>query len=282
MTKCRGEADVDRLHSSMHRTHCVSASGNLIHSTLYFRAMPVPSYNVECIHRSFVAKDVYELRFRKPESFTFKPGQFVLFEVPLIENPGDVQTRALSLGSTPDEPELVFIAKLKEGGRVSRWIAEKLTEGSTMTMKGPFGFFLLDQKTDKDPLFIATSAGVAPFRSMILDVLQGTGGRRLEPRRRMDLIFGVRSEEDLFWTEELTELTKRYDNVFLHIALSAPSDTWTGHRGRVQTLAPLIVKDFVRRTVYVCGNPDMTNELKKLCLEQWNVPKQDLHVEGYI
>ena len=143
-------------------------------------------------------------------------------------------------------------------------------------MMGPFGRFVLDQQSSKDYLFIATGAGIAPFRSQVMENLERGD------TRRMDLVFGNRTEEDLFWADELTQWTKQYATFFLHLALSAPSSAWTGHRGRVQALVPLIAPDLSRRSVYVCGNPDMTTELKKLCLEQWRVPKEDLHVEGYI
>lgn len=238
--------------------------------------MAVPTWSLTCTRNERIAKNVHAIRFGKPPGFLFKPGQFVLFDVPLIENPGDVQTRALSIASTPAEENLFLIAKLKPGGRVSRYITEILRPGGTMTIKGPFGFFLLDTTTVKNPLFIATGAGLAPFRSQIMHALESGD------RRRMDLIFGVRSEEDLFWTEDLTKLTQRYENFFLHCALSSPSPAWSGHRGRVQTLVPLIAPDVAERSVFVCGNPDMTTELKKLCLEEWHVPKEDLHVEGYI
>ncbi len=238
--------------------------------------MPIPTLSTTCTFHRLIATGVFEFAFTKPTGFTFKPGQFVLFDVPLIDNPADIQTRALSLGSTPAEEELLFVAKMKPGGRVSRWIEEVLKPGFTATMKGPFGMFVLDANTTKDLLFIATGTGVAPFRPQIKHTLEAGD------RRRMDLIFGVRSESDLFWQNELTALTQTYDNFFLHLALSSPTDTWTGHRGRVQTLVPQIVKDFSHKNVYICGSPDMTKEMKQLCLEEWKVAKEDLHVEGYI
>ena len=238
--------------------------------------MPTPSYAVNCIKNVRIAQDVYEFAFEKPAGFSFKPGQFVLFDVALLDKPEDVQTRAFSLGGTPDDGELLFVNKSNPGGRASRWIEEALKPGSQATMKGPFGLFTLHADTTKDYLFIGTSTGIAPFRSQILSVL------RNGEKRRIDLVFGARTEADLFWVEELTELTKKYDNFYLHLALSGPSDDWKGHRGRVQTLVPLIVKDFSQKSVYVCGSPDMTKEIKQLCLEEWKVPREDLHVEGYI
>lgn len=248
--------------------------------------MPIPSYIISCTKNVLIARDIYEFRFAKPKECTFKTGQFVLFDVPLVENNADIQTRTLSIASTPSENELIFVAKMKEGGRASRWIMELLNVGSTVRMQGPFGNFLLDQAASKDYLFIATSTGVAPFRSQIMDALERGD------RRRMDLVYGVRCEEDLFWDQELIALTQTYDNFFLHLALSQPNEKWLagrslgegwrGHCGRVQTLVPQIVHDFSNKSVYVCGSPDMTKELKELCLEQWKVEKNDLHVEGYI
>lgn len=238
--------------------------------------MALPVYTLTCTKKERIARGVYDIRFTKPEGFSFKPGQFVLFDVPLVENPADIQTRAFSLASTPTEPEFIVVAKMKEGGRASRWIEEILETGSTVSTKGPFGNFLLDTDADKELLFVATSTGVAPFRSQILHALENGD------TRRMDLVFGVRHEEDMFWKEELETLTQRYPNFYAHPALSGPSEHWTGHVGRVQTLVPLIAKEMFRKKVYVCGSPDMTKELKQLCLESWGVQKQDLHVEGYI
>lgn len=238
--------------------------------------MPIPTHTVTCTHKALIARDIYELRFTKPAGFSFKPGQFVLFRLPLIDKPDDVQTRAFSIASSPDEAELLFAMKMKEGGRASRWIEEVVEVGKAADMQGPFGFFTLNSQSPKEYLFVATSTGIAPFRSQAISVLAAG------EKRRIDLIFGVRSEEDLFWKEEMESLTKKYENFFLHLALSQPSDAWTGHKGRVQTLAPLIAPDFSRKNIYVCGSPEMTKDLKEICLNMWSVPKEDIHIEGYI
>ena len=150
-------------------------------------------------------------------------------------------------------------------------------------------------------LFIATGAGMAPFRPMVLEAVAR------HPDCLIDILFGVRSEEDLFWVTPTpgpspiprsaregrgetefasnTTLTFAHDlpNVFVHIALSQPSPSWTGHRGRVQIVAPQIVKnDFAGKTLYVCGNPDMTTDVKRLALGEWGIDRKLVHVEGYI
>lgn len=238
--------------------------------------MPVITYTVACTSNKVIARDVYEFTLEKPAGFTFKPGQFVLFDVAHVDNPADVQTRAFSIASSPDERELLFIAKMVPGGRASRWIAEQLTVGSSVSMKGPFGNFLLRSDSPNEYLFIATSTGMAPFRSQIVDALAKGD------TRRMDVIFGAKCEEDIFWMAEMEALAQKNPNVFMHLALSEPSPSWTGHRGWVQALAPRIVKDFSQKSLYVCGNPAMTKDVKALALGAWGMDKKCVHVEGYI
>ena len=238
--------------------------------------MPTPQYHICCTKNDRIARDVYEIHCEKPDGFTFQAGQFILFDVPLIEDETDIQTRAFSLASSPLEDELIFAMKLVEGGRASRFIEQKLHVGTTLRMQGPFGVFHLDQDTEKEYVLICTSTGNAPFRSQLMTILPSGDTRRI------DLIYGVRAKEDLFWKEEFEALAREYDNFYLHIALSQPEETWKGHRGRVQTLVPQIVRDWSQKKVYACGNPDMTGDIKKLCLEEWGVGKEDFHMEGYI
>ena len=98
----------------------------------------------------------------------------------------------------------------------------------------------------------------------------------------MDLVYCVRSEEDLFWHKELSEIAANHPQLSIHTTLSAGSEGWKGHRGRVQTVTKEAVADAALRQVYICGSPAMTTEMKKMCLEEWKIDRKDLHVEGYI
>lgn len=248
--------------------------------------MPLTTYASVCTSKSLLASGVYEFRLTKPAGFAFVPGQFILFAVPMVGKPQDVQTRAFSIASAPHEDDLLFVAKMIPGGRASRWIEEEVAPGVDVTFTGPFGRFVLDPRTEKEYLFVATSTGVAPFRSMVLDALfRGGHSPALagSEDRRMDLVFGVRSEADLFWHAAFGELAKRHGNFFFHVALSQPSSSWTGHRGRVQAVTPGIVgNDFGNKSLYVCGSPAMTADVKMLALTAWGMEKGNVHAEGYI
>ena len=237
--------------------------------------MVTPSYSVRCTKKELIAPNVYELRLEKPSGLFFKPGQFLLFDVPLVKNSTDIQPRACSIASTPDEPELLFVVKLKQGGRMSEWISETLSVGSLVTMKGPFGLFLL-RENEHDMLFAATGAGIAPFRSQILHALQGGD------KRAMHLFFGVRSTEDLFWNSAFESLQQRYSNFHLHYCLSGNDPKWTGERGRIQNFLPAMIRNRESTDLYVCGAPEMVTDIKKTALDTWGIPKTNVHAEGYI
>lgn len=241
-----------------------------------FSLMSAPTYQTTCLSNRPIARDVREVHFAKPQGFAFRPGQFVLFQVPLADNPADVQPRAYSIASAPEEPDLLFVLKLREGGRASRWCTDILKEGTAVAMQGPFGALLLDHATAKDRLFLCTSTGIAPFRSMILSALAAGD------TRRMDLLFGAWNEEGLFWTDDFSRLTAKHPSFRYHIVLDSPSPTWNGHRGHVQDVAPRIAQDCGQRSIYICGNPVMVAAAKQCCLEQWRAPADDVHVEGYI
>ncbi len=237
--------------------------------------MVTPSYQIRCTQKKVIAPNVYELRFEKPDGFMFKPGQFLLFEIPLRENPADIQPRACSIASVPDESDLLFVVKLKAGGRFSRWIVDALAVGSVADVKGPFGLFTLRPNTH-DLLFAATGAGIAPFRSQILDAL------KKGESRNMHLFFGVRKTDDLFWREEFESLQKEYPNFHLHLCLSGDDPVWTGERGRIQNFLPAMIKNPETTDLYICGAPEMVTDIKKTALEMLGIPKTNVHAEGYI
>ena len=237
--------------------------------------MVTPSYEIRCTEKTLLAPNVYELVFEKPKGFMFKAGQFVLVDVPLISDPTDIQPRAYSLASTPEERDLLFVVKLKEGGRCSEWLEQKIEVGTVSTVKGPFGFFTLRQNMN-DCIFVATGAGIAPFRGHIIEALG------MSDPRTMHLFFGVREESDLFWTETFRQLEVKHPNFHFHLCLSGTDEEWRGNKGRVQQFIPSVIRDPNATDLYACGAPEMVSDIKKLALDTWKLPKAQVHGEGYI
>ena len=229
----------------------------------------IPTFHTTCLSKKLIASGVYEIHLQKPEGFQFQSGQFVLFDVPLPNNENDIQTRAYSIASIPSEQDLLFVIKLVPHGRASAWIESQVTEGTSITMKGPFGAFLLDEATDKPYLFLATGTGVAPLRSQMLHAL-----KERRDTRPMQLVCGVVHEADLFGMEEWKTLMQEHPNVQVHSCVLETD-------GPMQEKIPSLVKDFNNVSVYICGAPVTIQDLKARCAE-WGVPKEDVHAESYV
>lgn len=233
-------------------------------------------YIITCTGKKLIAENVYELNFKKPKDFLFQAGQFALWDVPLLDNPEDIQTRAYSIASAPFEEEFVFVIKLVPAGRASTWVEKVLDEGMKMSIQGPFGNFVLKDRPRKDYLLISTGSGNAPYRSQLLTLAdQSFEGN-------IDVLMGFRYEEDVYWQTLFEELSDINPNIKVNVTLTKPSDNWTGLKGRVNTVVPELYPDLLNKYIYACGNPAMTMQIKKLCLEEWGIGKEDVHIEGYI
>ncbi len=243
---------------------------------MYSRCMPTPSFEVSCTRNELIAPGIYQLHLSKPSGFSFEAGHFVLLDVPLLDNPEDIQPRAYSIGSSPNDDELVFAIKLVPDGRMSAYLVEALKPGVTMRMQGPFGKFTLDRETSKDYLFMCTATGIAPFRSHLRTFLVE------ETDRKIDLFFGLLSEEELFWEDELKAFKDLYSHFNYHICASTPSPEWEGFKGYVQEQAESVISDFSHKQIYLCGSPLMTKAVKEVAIDTWNVPKEDVFMEGFI
>lgn len=254
--------------------------------------MPLPTFSARCITHRKIAHEIFEFTLEKPQGFSFRAGQFVMFQVPLFDNPSDVQSRAFSIASAPSEPELLFVAKIKEGGRAGRWISEMLRAGDAVTWQGPLGIFTLAPhptlslpkgsgagvapQGEQKLLFLATCSGVAPLRSQIVEALHA-GDTRV-----MDLVFCVRNEEGVFWQQSFEDLQREYPNVHVHLTLSKPSVEWRGLAGRAQDTAARVISDLAERSIYVCGGPEMVKAVKEKALTEWKIPKERIHAEDYV
>ncbi len=237
---------------------------------------PDRSFTTTCLQKQCIAPSVYELRFGKPESLSFKPGQFVLFDVPLIDDATDIQPRAYSIASTPSEQDLLFVIKLVPNGRASHWIESKLDAGMSVRMQGAFGAFMLDAAPEKTYIFIATGTGIAPLRSQILWAL-----KEQKDTRQMHLFFGVLKREDLFWAEEWHALEVEYPNFHAHVSCLNGDADWHGETGSLQERVPRLVQTLSCPSIYICGAPVTVKELKEQCLSL-GIPKPDVHFESYI
>jgi len=203
--------------------------------------------------------DVREIRFalREPGEIAFKAGQFVSFEV---TNPktGRPVSRPYSILSPPSQQdEIALLLNLVPDGPGSTYLFS-LKEGDDTQFKGPAGNFYVRDDPARDLLFVATGTGIVPLWSMLHDQLER------DRDRSITLLWGLRSQRDLYYQDELAALAGRHANVTALTTLSRPEPGWTGAAGRVTRLVEEHVRSVANLSVYLCGNSGMIADVTAL------------------
>ncbi len=203
--------------------------------------------------------DVREIRLalREPGEIAFKAGQFVSFEV---TNPktGRPVSRPYSILSPPSERnEVVLLLNLVPGGPGSTYLFS-LKQGDDTQFKGPAGNFYVRDDPAKDLLLVATGTGIVPLWSMLHDQLERNRNRAIT------LMWGLRSQKDLYYQDELAALSRKHAHLTALTTLSRPEPGWTGAAGRVTRLIEEHVRSVENLSVYVCGNSAMIADVTAL------------------
>lgn len=187
--------------------------------------MPVTWYTATVVRLENASQRVRRFWLRPADdagAFAFRAGQFITFDLPVGEKRLQ-RWRSYSLASAPgDGTELELCIVRMDGGLATAYLFDQVAVGSTLRFKGPEGTFVLPENVDQDLVLVCTGTGVAPFRSMVRDLDQ-----RGWPARRVHLIYGSRTREDLLYADE-----------FLDLAARQPLFTYSAALSRLEAPAP--------------------------------------------
>jgi len=200
---------------------------------------------------------VHEARLElvDPPRFHYKAGQFITVPV------ADQTLRSYSIASPPDDPTALVVAvDIQPGGPGSRYFAA-LKPGDDIKFQGPYGAFVVRDDAMPHLLFIGTGTGIAPLRSMILDLeARGQGARP------MTLFFGVRYADDFMYHDEFLGMAERHPGTFTYIpSISRPEGSaWPGETGRVTRIIPRLLTSIEGKTAYLCGSKEMLKDVTEI------------------
>jgi len=233
-------------------------------------------FDVRLIAARELSGNVRELTFEAGAEFEFEPGQWVNLYFPGHRNPsGEVVKHAYSIASAPSKNGRFDLVVARENGGLGGALLHAAHEGETFPTTGPFGAFLM-APMKRPILMVATGSGVAPFRAM----LQASAAQARMP---MALLFGNRDESELLYRAEFEALART--NVFFafYPTLSRPHSSWKGLRGYVQLHLPEILNSLRSPDcdVYICGQPSMVKDVRRLLQEELSVEPKRVHVERF-
>ena len=187
------------------------------------------------------------------KALTFLAGQYVNIAVP-----GTDVTRSYSFSSGPTDDELTFLVKITPGGAMSTYLAERAAVGDTFDITGPNGSFFL-READRPALMLAGGTGLAPMLAM-LHTLRDAGSQR-----KVHLILGVNTDDDVVELDQLRELQQALPNFTWDYCVVDPASAAPNHGPEKAYVTHLIEDEHLAGgdvAVYLCGPPPMVDAVR--------------------
>ena len=222
-----------------------------------------------------VTPNIRELTFRltDPDKISFQAGQYVQVQAPDPES-GEPVYRAYSMSSMPSVKDRISLnVRLEPGGIASTYL-HKLAEGDAVKFSGPYGDFLFAH-SGRDVTCLATGVGLAPFRSLVPQILEQTDDVNIH------LFFGARHQKDIYGLEDIETWKKNQRFHYIPILSGEEEKDWGGEWGRIDFV--FFNKYFDQRKddeFYLCGAPVVVNSLTDKLLER-GVPENRLHFDKF-
>ena len=215
------------------------------------------------LHPARLSLRVSHIRMETPSTKTFRmvpvdgvlppfqAGQYVALQV---EVNGIRTNRPLSIASSPSQTGYYDLTvKRVPGGLVSNYLLDTIQEGDHLASSAPDGSFVYNPLLHGRRLvFVAGGSGITPFMSMIREA----SDRGLD--RHITLIYGNRSEDDMIYHDELTDMAAKLANFTYVTVVEQPGPTYAGEKGFMNGgLIEKAAGNLNGAMVYLCGPSGM-------------------------
>ncbi len=196
--------------------------------------------------------------------FTFRPGQFVMLEVPGF---GEMP---ISISSSSNNREYVELCIRKVGRSTN--LLHRIRTGAKLGIRGPFGTsFPMEEMHGSNVLLIAGGLGIAPLRAPIYWI-----NEHREKYRDVHVLYGTKTPDQLLFTYEY-ETWRKVNDITLLPIVEVDNGNWNGRTGLITKLFDEIDLDPNNTYAIVCGPPVM---FKFVCdyLDEEGIPMNRMFV----
>ena len=182
---------------------------------------------------------------RPERSISFRTGQFIELTVPGL---GEAPFTPSSNPKIKDSMEITIM----NVGRVTSCL-HGMRKGDVIGLRGPYGSgYPLDDLAGREILIVGGGVGLAPLRSLILDLLNDRGRYK-----KIVLKYGARSPQDLVYKDLLKEWAGN-EGLDLELTVDKGDGAWKGNVGLITTLLKKDMGlDMKNSAAIVCGPPIM-------------------------
>lgn len=198
------------------------------------------------------------------ELFSFRPGQFLMLEVP------GYGEAPISISSSTSNHEFIELC-IRKAGHVTSALFEA-RQGAMVSIRGPFGTaFPMEAMQDSNVLLVAGGLGIAPMRAPLFWI-----GNHRDWYRNVHLLYGARDPSQLLFSYQFEEWQK-VSNVQVLTIVEHADASWKGRTGLITSLFNEFTFDPNNTYAIVCGPPVM---FKFVCnyLDSMGIPMNRMFV----
>ncbi|MES2141353.1 MAG: ferredoxin--NADP reductase [Pseudomonadota bacterium] len=229
-----------------------------------------------------IAPSVKHFTFRREdgEACSFIPGQFITLHIPTSEK---VLRRSYSIANSTHEAsvKIEFAASYVPEGTASDLLFT-MQLGDKVTATGPFGRLTLRDERPGRYIFVATGTGVTPYRTMLSELAHRF---KQNPCFKVILLFGVRGPGDLLYRDEFVSFAEKnpwFEFRAYYSRVQPETRLFYENEGYVLAAFSLIDPDPKQDIVYLCGNPNMVDDVFSLLTNSYGFPSEIIRREKYI
>jgi ferredoxin-NADP reductase len=159
------------------------------------------------VERRQVAEGTVEVSFERPDSFAFKPGQYMQVSVRRLLHPDRRgRSRVFSISSCPSDEEKVSVTFRDTGSGFKRTLQD-LEIGSPAMIEGPHGFYVLPERPSRPFVLVAGGIGITPFMSMLRHATRND----YDPGHPITLLYANTSKRRAAYLDELEKMARGAD-----------------------------------------------------------------------
>jgi NAD(P)H-flavin reductase len=204
----------------------------------------IKTFPTKLVHRRWLSKRTFEITFSKPSSYNIRPGQRIRIYYQTTE-------RDYTPVSAPGDPEITFCIRKVDTGKFTP-VLSTAQIGTRFDISKPDGYFTF-KPSRRQPVFVATGTGIAPFCSMVRSGVTG-----------FTLLHGVDRPQELYYQSKLESVADLYIPCISREYQSS-SDHFHGRvTDYLKKHLPPAKYDF-----YLCGHREMIREVTWLVDERF-------------
>jgi methane monooxygenase component C len=238
----------------------------------------IGSFEAEVAAINWVSSNTVQLLLQKrPDesggrAVKFEAGQFMELTIP-----GTEVTRSYSPANIANpEGRLEFLIRVLPKGRFSDYLRDEARVGQVLSVKGPLGVFSLKERGLVPRYFVAGGTGLAPVVSMVRQM------REWAAPNETRIYFGVSTEPELFYLDELKALEQAMRNLTVQAFVWKPGSDWSGRKGSpIDALRDDLAAVGSRPDIYLCGPPGMIDAACEV-VRSHGIPGEQVFFEKFL